>query len=86
MSFNIKLLLYSQKLCFALKARDQAVKSKDNLMRDLNRKSQDVNHEKELLQQECQEIKVCVPSVNWRLHDMKYMPSYPYEVSLKFTY
>ena len=42
----------------ALKERDQALKAKENWMKDFNRATQDVNHEKEILHQEFEEVKV----------------------------
>ena len=41
-----------------MKETEQAVKAKENLIKDLNRASSDVNRDKELLQQQLEELKV----------------------------
>ena len=41
-----------------MKESEQAVKAKENLIKDLNRASSDVNRDKELLQQQLEEMKV----------------------------
>jgi len=43
-----------------MKESEQAVKAKENLIKDLNRASSDVTRDKELLQQQLEELKVCV--------------------------
>ena len=55
----ISILLFSFQITARFKKEsEQAVKAKENLVKDLNRASSDVNRDRELLQQQLEELKV----------------------------